>query len=1312
MIHFNPKYFILTLLLITILFSAQAQDSNEFWLKSSALEKSSEKKVLRRSIPSEFEVFQLDVNSIKNKLENAPKRVAGKSKASSTIVSFPNEKGILEDYEIFEASIMEESLQQKYPSIRSYAGKSINNPGSTIRFSVTPLGLNAMIFHSTGQAIFIDPYTSNKESYIIYSKKNVPLIDPFECKVEDVKLTAKQTNSVLNSKAENADDGNLRTFRLAVATTGEYSQFHLNREGVSATATDAEKKEVVLAAIANTMTRVNGIFERDVALNMQLVANNAAVIYLDGATDPFTNNDGGTLINESQTVIDANIGTANYDIGHTFSTGGGGLAQLNSPCTTSKARGITGSNNPIGDTYDIDYVAHEMGHQYGANHTFNSDSGGCGGGNRNNATAVEPGSGSTIMAYAGLCAPNNVQSVSDSYFHLVSIQQMWANISAGNSTCAEITTTNNSTPTIEALSNYTIPVSTPFVLNATANDIDGDNLTYTWEQLDTEVTLHPLQSTATGGPAFRSVAPSSSSQRFFPEQSTVIAGSLVTTWEVIPSVARTMQFGVTVRDNNAAAGQTASDETTITVDDTSGPFVVTSQPTAVVWDAGTSQTVTWDVANTNVSPVNCSFVNILLSEDGGLTYPITLASSVSNTGSYEIVVPNNATTKGRIKVESVGNVFYALNEGAITIQTSEFIMDFTSYNEQICSPNDAVYTFTYTTFLDFTEATTFSAADNPEGTIVSFNPSSATANNTLVEMTITGINNTNVGNYNISVTGTAASTSKTTVINLGVYTSTLVAPLLVAPENDATNVLKPYPLSWNSDVNALNYTIEISESSTFSSLTESATIPTNLYEPTLLQLDTQYFWRVKSINDCGESNFSEINNFTTANEVCGSLDSSDTPLNIPDDNSVGVSSTINSVENKSITDINVTTNITHPWIGDLTLTLISPKGTSVILVASRTDDGDNYTSTTFDSDAENQISDGTAPYSGVFLPQGNLAIFNGEESFGDWTLKVVDSGPADVGQIDNWSIEICGVVLPSDNDNDGIDNAIDNCIDTPNADQADSDGDGIGDVCDTTPNGDDDNDGVDNLIDLCPNSAAGSLVDATGCLLLPSDNFNIEIVSETCPDKNNGQISITANESHNYSTTINGVTTSFITNLTVSDLAPGTYNFCISIEGESFEQCFVTEILGGTVLSGKASIESGKANIEILEGTAPFTIYVNGKEKFETNSTEFNIDVKHGDLLEVKTAVDCEGVYSKTIELLSEIVAYPNPTRGVFEIALPLLESDVMIEVYSIHSQLISKKMYSITGGRVQLSLENQPSGLYIVKVYAEDPVILKLIKN
>ncbi|MGV8945360.1 MAG: reprolysin-like metallopeptidase, partial [Lutibacter sp.] len=1061
------KHFFLAFFLCLFIFSVSAQDKEDFWSKRPDFKKSTAKKLERKSIPSNFDTYQLNVNGLKNKLSNAPKQ-KGNIEKSSTIISFPNENGKLEKYQVFEASIMEESLQKQYPNIRSYIGKGIDNPGATIRFSITPLGLHGMIMQNSDGAVYIDPYAENNESYIVYSKKNLPEIAPFECKFDEENTVSKINTTAVAAKTENANDGKLRTFRLAIATTGEYSQFQLTRQNISPTATDAVKKAAVLSAIVTTMTRVNGIFERDVSLTMVLVADNTNVIFLDAATDGFTNNKSDLLIYESQNIINANIGFSNYDIGHTFSTGGGGLATLNSPCGTSKAGGITGSANPIGDAYDIDYVAHEMGHQYGAHHTFNGEANNCSGANKSVATAVEPGSGSTIMSYAGLCAPQNVQNLADSYFHLVSVREMFTNISMGQSTCAAISVTGNRVPVVNSLPNYTIPISTPFILNATATDADGDNLTYTWEQLDTESTTYPLVSTAKGGPAFRSISPTGSSKRYFPNISTIVSGNLSNTWEVLPSVGRTMRFGVNVRDNNSIGAQSASRETVVTFVGGAGPFKVTSQAIEATWAAGTAQTITWDVAKTNLAPVNCSFVNILLSVDGGVTFPIVLASNISNNGSHSVVVPNNATTKARIKVESANNIFYSANSKNITIQTSEFIMNFDISSKNVCIPNNAVYNFTYNTYNGFNEVTTFTATGNPTGTTVTFNPVSASVNNTLVKMTVSGIANDDVGNYNISITGTSASKTKTTVVNLGVFSSTIIAPVLNLPATGATGILKPFTLSWASDVNALNYKVEIATNLSFATILESAIVNINYYNPQLLQPNTTYYWRVKSINDCGQSNFSSLFNFTTENDVCDTKTASDVPLNIPDYNATGISSKIFIGNNKKIRDVNVTVNITHTWIGDLDLMLISPAGTSVLLVASRYDEGTNYINTIFDDDASTSIIVGVAPYTGIYRPQGNLSAFNDQFSYGDWSLKAIDTGPDDLGIINNWSIEICGVPILDD----------------------------------------DDNDGVKNNIDQCPNTTPGSLVDAVGCFTLPANNFTVEVIGETCPEKKNGQIKI------------------------------------------------------------------------------------------------------------------------------------------------------------------------------------------------------------
>lgn len=265
-------------------------------------------------------------------------------------------------------------------------------------------------------------------------------------------------------------------------------------------------------------------------------------------------------------------------------------------------------------------------------------------------------------------------------------------------------------------------------------------------------------------------------------------------------------------------------------------------------------------------------------------------------------------------------------------------------------------------------------------------------------------------------------------------------------------------------------------------------------------------------------------------------------------------------------------------------------------------------------------------------------------------------------------------------------------------------------------NSDDDSDadGIVDTEDLCPNTISGMSVNATGCpnFSLPYDNFNIEVIGETCPDKDNGELLIIANEIYDYETTINGTVYDFTSTLTVPGLAPGVYDFCISVSEETFEQCYTIEVYEGTTVSGKLSVKSTKASIEIEEGTTPFTVFVNGEEAFKTNSPVFNVDVNHGDVIDVKTAIVCEGVFSQTITFLDQIIAYPNPSNGPFKISLPVSQNEVTIELYSIYGQLISVKTYPILYGKVHLSVENKPTGVYIAKVLLNEPVTLKLIKQ
>ena len=600
-------------------------------------------------------VFTLDIAALKSVLSSAPHRELGIE--SNIVVSFPNALGQLQDYIIYEAPVMHQELSYKHQNIKSYVGVGVDDKTALIRFSTTIFGFHAMILSGKTSTTYIDPFTKDLNHYSIYFKEHTLSYKTFECLTEP---GAIQPEMQISSFSSNQTDlnGSLRKYRLAMACTTEYAAFHVNAAGLNS-GTTAQKKAAVLAAMNVTMTRINGIYERDLSLTMELIPNNEDIIFID--SDNFSNNNPGLLINQSQSVIDSVIGHNFYDIGHTVSTGGGGLAQLYSPCSTSKARGVTGVSSPVGDPFDIDYVSHEIGHQFGANHTFNNS---CSG-NRNNATAVEPGSGSTIMAYAGICPPN-VQGNSDAHFHTISLAEI-KNFIQGWGACSANINNGNTKPTISSLSNYTIPKGTAFVLRGNASDSDGDALTYSWEQTNQQISAQPPLATNTSGPNFRSLPPSDSPDRYMPDLSSVLQGNLNPNWEAVPAIGRTMSFALTVRDNNPGGGEFARANMSVTTSNTIGPFEVTSQSNTVNWEAQSQQTITWEVAGTTQAPVNTSHVNILLSTDGGLNFDHVLVSNTPNDGSETITVPNIVTSNARIMIEAVNNIFYAVNSTSFSI---------------------------------------------------------------------------------------------------------------------------------------------------------------------------------------------------------------------------------------------------------------------------------------------------------------------------------------------------------------------------------------------------------------------------------------------------------------------------------------------------------------------------------------------------------------------------------------------------------------------------------------------------------------------
>jgi hypothetical protein len=575
-----------------------------------------------------------------------------------------------------EASNFEPELQAKFPEIRAFSGKGITDKYATIKLSYSPQGIQTMVFRTEKDDEFMEPYSADHQVYAVFRSQRDKGKLPWSCTTEEKQLAVNIDNQLkYTTLSVGSSSGTLKTMRLAQSCNAEYSNYF--------GATSASQVSLVLAAFNATLTRCNGVYEKDLALHLNLIPNTTDVIYYNPSTDPYSTRL-STWNKSLQTTLTNVIGEANYDIGHMFgaSGGGGNAGCIGCVCVNgSKGSGITSPADgvPMGDNFDIDYVVHEVGHQLGANHTFSMSLEGTG-------QNKEVGSGITIMGYAGITA-QDVAPHSIDIFHETSIAQIQGNLAGKTCPVTTNITANNVAPVIGAVSNYTIPISTPFALSASASDANGDALTYCWEQNDNSTTSGTgsvASPSKTTGPNWLSFSPTTTSTRLFPKLSTILAGANVTgplpggdagaNIEALSSVARTLNFRLTVRDNHAysssapiAVGQTAFTDVVVTVANTGGAFAVTAPNTNVTWAGGSSQTVTWSVNGTAGSPINCQQVNILLSTDGGNTFPTVLASATANDGSEVITVPATNGTTNRIKVESVGNIFFDISNTNFTI---------------------------------------------------------------------------------------------------------------------------------------------------------------------------------------------------------------------------------------------------------------------------------------------------------------------------------------------------------------------------------------------------------------------------------------------------------------------------------------------------------------------------------------------------------------------------------------------------------------------------------------------------------------------
>jgi Metallo-peptidase family M12B Reprolysin-like len=610
--------------------------------------------------PEKFAAFALDRRSLAAVLATAPREFAQGGRAAA-IVSIPMPDGSLAKFEVVESSVMADDLAAKYPAIRTYLGQGVDRPLMNLRFDVTPHGFHGSILSPEGE-VYIDPYTLRDDVHYVsyYTRDHAASRRPFVCTTPGAEAAVPMARELQPGRS----GAHLRTYRLAASMTGEATTTFSQQQGRAANVSDG------LAAMVTIINRANQILETEVAVRGVLISGTDLRIFTNAATDPFSNPGDATGTNSNHSsYLSSNVGFANFDFAHVIHTGGdfGNAGAIGTACSaTSKGLGMSSANPVPLDNLVVKLVCHEMGHQFGANHSFNSCSGGQSPAGPN---SLEPGGGSTIMGYVGICsASENLQTAPDPMYNSGAYDQMIAYTTTGTgSPCPVVTATGNAPPGIDAGPNFAIPKSTPFTLTAIGADADGHALTYSWEDRSSGA---PLAATAPDNnanppsPLVRVRMHTASPSRTIPPMASILAGTSVI-GERLPLFARTWNFRATARDSRAGGGGVATDDIVLSVQ-AAGPFRVTG-PTAGSVNQLTT-TVTWDVAGTNAAPISTENVRILCSVDGGATFPHVLAESTPNDGSVAVILPNVASSQARIKIEPIGNVYFAVSPGNFTVQ--------------------------------------------------------------------------------------------------------------------------------------------------------------------------------------------------------------------------------------------------------------------------------------------------------------------------------------------------------------------------------------------------------------------------------------------------------------------------------------------------------------------------------------------------------------------------------------------------------------------------------------------------------------------